>query len=193
MSIEVEQSLRGENISETDNPKASVDVPAKGAFSVNDMCTPEHFLLISVRHWVNSVKQKHSPIPRLARAFNIAQISAGLRPLDAFMLLTATTAIRALDIRCPKCASIGAGEIDVLSTVAFIQAQKSEWAYQRLLGWLPPASARRALADVEALALEMATVELRIPLRLEYVGLDLANVSDDRNAVVTFPIHKTVQ
>lgn len=146
---------------------------------VRDLSTAEHFLLVAIRHWVKALKEQKNPMQILRRGFNLAKVDAAMEDFHAVMTITANSATTALDVRCPKCASYGDGEKSIISAVAFAQAEKSQWALQRLGAWLPGSEALAALAHIEKLARELTKSNLVVPLRLEYISRDLVNASDD--------------
>ena len=134
--------------------------------------TAENVLLIAMRDWVSSVNRDKDPRPFLGQAFGAAGISDAAPMFDELMLLTAATAIRGMDIRCENCDVVGAGEKDILSVISFFQSGRVHWGYNRLLSWLPAASARKAFPFARALSNTMSDAGLYLELRNEYLEFD---------------------
>jgi hypothetical protein len=90
---------------------------------------------------------------------------AGAPALDALLRIIATTAQRSLDIRCMRCAHLGADEAALLQMLSLLQGRRQEPAWAILAHWLPRAAARLALGPAEGFARAMTLGGLDLPLR----------------------------
>ena len=122
-------------------------IRAYSILGVKHLTTPENLIVLSIRVWVDALQTKKNPFVEIQKGFLSAGIPKASFAFDELMLLTATTAIQSLDVRYLHCEGLGTGELNFISSIAFAQNRKLEWAFQRLSTWLPPAAARRALAD----------------------------------------------
>lgn len=166
---------------------------AYSILGVKHLTTPENLIVLSIRVWVDALQTKKNPFVEIQKGFLSAGIPKASFAFDELMLLTATTAIQSLDVRYLHCEGLGTGELNFISSIAFAQNGKLEWAFQRLSSWLPPAAARRALAEIIKIANYMQRVGLFIRLRGEFINCDLSNFSNDIHKLPNVGEHSTVQ
>jgi len=169
------------------------NIRAYSILGVKHLTTPENLIVLSIRVWVDALQTKKNPFVEIQKGFLSAGIPKASFAFDELMLLTATTAIQSLDVRYLHCEGLGTGELNFISSIAFAQNGKLEWAFQRLSSWLPPAAARRALAEIIKIANYMQRVGLFIRLRGEFINCDLSNFSNDIHKLPNVGEHSTVQ
>ena len=160
---------------------------------LNKLNTAENVLLCVIRNWVASVNENEDPRPFLGRAFDAAGILDGAPMFDELMLLTASTGLRSMDIRCQKCEVLGTGEKDILSVISFFQSARVHWGYNRLLSWLPATSARKAFPLARGLSNTMSDAGLCVELRNEYLEFDVIIGQLEASPSPGIPISKTLQ
>jgi hypothetical protein len=173
--------------------KNQVSKAGHSELRVSQLTTSESLIIISIRAWVDALKSKRNPMLDIQKGFVCAGIQDTSVAFDELMLVTATSSNQALDVRYLCCSIIGDAELDFLAVISFAQQGKSEWAFRRLCGWLPPAAARRSLMEVEKIADAMEGVGLYIALRNEFINFDLDNVNIHVPKLPNVPSHKTVQ
>ena len=133
---------------------------------MTELRTGELFAVMALRFWAAAYKEPAEDRYRWQAGFEAADISdEGATAFNAIFLLVATAAQRPLDVRCPKCLSLGNDEASFLQMIGLLQRDCITGAELVLMGWLPPAAARTALPFVISLAQAMAERGLRIPQR----------------------------
>ena len=136
--------------------------------AVHALSTAEALLVWGIRHWVSCLKARTDPIPLMRAGFGSGGVADVVRPLEAILVVTLDAATSPRDVRCSHCATVGDGERDLLSAVAFEQARRPVDTISKLREWLPPASARLAKELIAEIATIMQCHQLRVPLRREY-------------------------
>ena len=164
-----------------------------GEVRVSQLTTSENLIVFSIRAWVDALKSKRNPMLDIQKGFVCAGIQDTSIAFDELMLVTATSAHQALDVRYLCCQVLGDAELDFIAVISFAQQGKSEWAFRRLCSWLPPAAARKSLMEVQKIADAMEEVGLYIALRNEFINFDLDNVDIHVPKLPNVPLHKTVQ
>jgi hypothetical protein len=122
-------------------------------------------------------------------AFLRAGVPQGMALIDDIFSALAVAALRAIDVRCLRCAHVSPDEALLLGAVAASQRQQHGIAWSALTRLLPPAAARAALPSLIALAVLMRDAELTIaPLDAEKCRApDLRAALAHANA--TAPVH----
>lgn len=142
---------------------------------VAQLTTPEQFLVWAVRYWVYSYRQDVDPLVVMAEGFARARLESRLADFDSIMTITATVALRSLDVRCPRCRWLGDGERDILAAAALAQWHHPQLARARLEDWLAPASARLTMPYLRDVTTTMRQRHLILPLHADYLPPDPAS------------------
>lgn len=145
------------------------------SLEVGQLTTPEHFIVWAVRYWVYSHRQNVDPLIVMTDGFARAGIEPRLVDFDTMMTITATVALRSLDVRCPKCRWVGDGERDILAAAALTQWHHLGLARERLETWLAPASARLTMPYLRDVMTAMRQRHLILPLHAGYLPADPAS------------------
>jgi hypothetical protein len=118
-----------------------------------------------------------------------AGVPQGMALIDDIFSALAVAALRAIDVRCLRCAHVSPDEALLLGAGAASQRQQLGIAWSALTRLLPPAAARAALPSLIALAVLMRDAELTIaPLDAEKCRApDLRAALAHANA--TAPVH----
>ena len=153
----------------------------------------ENLIVLSMRSWVAAVKNNQDPRPRVEDSFAAARMPAAAGTFDELMLLAVERDFRGTDIPCMSSKVVGSGEVDILAVLAFLQAEKIHWAYNRLLTWLPAAAARKGFVKSRALANHMNLANLNIEVRDEYLEFEVAYGLQNLMPSPGLSIQKTIQ
>jgi hypothetical protein len=141
--------------------------------AMTELRTGELFAVMALRFWVAAFKDPIEGREHWQQGFAAADISdEGMTAFNALLLIVATAAQRALDVRCAKCLSLGDDEAAFLHMLGLLQRDCVTGAELVLVGWIPPAAARTALPFVASLAQAMAARGLTIPQRPSEDALD---------------------
>lgn len=131
-----------------------------------ELRTPELLPVASTRLWVASLREPEAGHPAWQGGLEAAGIARmGAPALEALLRIVATAAQRSLDVRCMRCARLGADEAALLHILSLLQGGRQVEALAILADWLPCAAARLALAPAEGFARAMARGGLDLPLR----------------------------
>jgi len=134
--------------------------------SMTELCTGELFAVMAVRFWAQAYRDPDEGRDRWQAGFAAADISdEGATAFNALLLIVAVSAQRPLDVRCPKCLSLGDDEAVLLQMLGLSQRNCVTGAELVLMNWVPPAAARTALPFIASLAQAMAERGLWIPQR----------------------------
>lgn len=151
--------------------------------TVRSLSQGEALLLWGMRHWVACLKRGSDPIPALVAGFAPSGLARAVRPLEAILLITLEHATVPRDVRCPRCTTVGDGEIDLLAAVALQQARRSLGCECRLRRWLPAEPAGAAKDFVAELANAMHHQKMTVPVRREYGARCEGGAIPDQRAV----------
>lgn len=133
---------------------------------MTELKTGELFAVMALRFWAAAYKEPSDERYRWQAGFVAADISdEGATAFNALFLIVATAAQRPLDVRCPKCLSLGDDEAAFLQILSLLQRDCVTGAELVLMGWLPPAAVRTALPFIASLAQAMMERGLRVPQR----------------------------
>lgn len=91
-----------------------------------------------------------------------AGVPQGMALIDDIFSALAAAALRAVDVRCPRCAYVSPDEALLLGAVAASQRKQHGVAWSALTRLLPPAAARVALPSLISLAVLLRDVELTL-------------------------------
>ena len=133
---------------------------------MTELRTGELFAVMALRFWAAAYKEPAEDRFRWQSGFEAADISnEGATAFNAILLIVAASAQRPLDVRCPKCLSLGDDEASFLQMLSLLQRDCVTGAELVMMSWVPPAAARTALPFISSLAHAMAERGLRIPQR----------------------------
>lgn len=133
---------------------------------IAELRTAELVPVACTRLWVMALRQPDAGHPSWQGGLEAAGIARlGAPALDALLRIVATTAQRSLDVRCMRCAHLGADEAALLQMLSLLQSRRQEPAWAILAHWLPRAAARLALGPAEGFARALAAGGLDLPLR----------------------------
>lgn len=112
--------------------------------------------------------------------------SKGVAAFDRLFQVVVAAHLRPLDVRCPRCANMGADEARLLQLLSFLQRWRVGEAEAILKEWVPPAVVRIALPAAQTLAEAMADCGLRVPLRHAEAAFrdQFARVTADRGVAL---------
>jgi hypothetical protein len=151
------------------------------------------FLLWGMRAWLIAYRQgKKGPSAYRGIAgegFLRAGVPQAMDLIDDVFSALAAAALRAIDVRCPRCAYVSPDEALLLGAVAASQRAQHGIAWSALTRLLPPAAARAALPSLISLAVLLRDAELTLkPLDAEKCAApDLRIALAQANAVA--PVH----
>ncbi len=78
--------------------------------SVAGLMESELFMVWAVRQWVVAIHQDEPPVARLEEGFRLAGLIDDLPAFHAAISFVSLHAATQLDVRCPQCKGLGAGE-----------------------------------------------------------------------------------
>ena len=151
------------------------------------------FLLWGMRAWLMAHRHDkdcaNAYRGMAGEGFLRAGVPQGLALVDDIFSALTAAALRAIDVRCPRCAYVSPDEALLLGAVAASQRQQHGIAWSALKQLLPPAAARAALPSLISLAVLLRDAELTIaPLDAETCDApDLRIALAHANA--TAPVH----
>ncbi len=130
-----------------------------------ELNTAEAFAVVSLRLWAAPYRRPGQTHPDWRLGFAAAGVDEAERAFDELFRLVLTSAERSLDVRCARCAKLGADEIAFLRMVG--QLQRCRWfeAEAVLSDWLPTPVVNTALAAAMIFATALAGEGLVLPLR----------------------------
>jgi hypothetical protein len=133
---------------------------------LSELQTAELFVVVSLRLWVAALRDPTSVDRGWRSGFDAAGLDAvGRDAFDALFRTVAATALRSLDVRCPRCAELGADEGRLLQLLSLIQRGRSGEAAAILADWMPASARRLALVSAQDFAASLLEGGLLIPLR----------------------------
>lgn len=153
-------------------PGYETDAPVAGL-------TPgELFPLSALRLWAAPHRQPQATHPDWREGFVLADIDdRAAAAFDAFMGTVLTAATAALDVRCPRCARLGADEAILLLATGHLQRRHPLQATLLLGRWMAPAAVRIGIGHLGAFARAAADADLWVPsCRLQASRADTAGV-----------------
>jgi hypothetical protein len=142
--------------------EATQDVDSFAALQIS-----ERLLIWGCRTWVACCRTRTCPMEPLERVFYRFGVVEAAASLDALLCATAQTAIRAIDVRCPRCASLSEDEVRLLYAAAAAQRRDIETARAHLQHWLSAPVADWALGPTCGLGTLFKNAGLILPLRPE--------------------------
>jgi hypothetical protein len=130
-----------------------------------EMQMAELFVVVSLRLWVLQHCDPTGVHRDWRDGFTAAGIDdAGRDAFDALFKIVAATALRRLDVRCPRCIALGEDEGRLLQLLSLLQRGR-QGAAAILSDWMPTAAGRVALIAAEGFAESLLDGGLPIPLR----------------------------
>jgi hypothetical protein len=128
---------------------------------------PERLLIWGCRTWLACCRARNCPMDQLERVFSHFGAVEAAASLDALLCATAQTAIRAIDVRCPRCARLSEDEVRLLYAAAAAQRCDFETARAHLQHWLSAPVADWALGPTCGLGVLFKNTGLILPFRPE--------------------------
>jgi hypothetical protein len=133
---------------------------------LTELQTSELFVVMSLRLWVSAYLDPTGAGGNWRSGFDAAGLDdAGRDAFDALLRTVAATALRALDVRCPRCRELGEDEGRLLQLLSLLQRGRRSGAAAILADWMPSAAARLALISAHGFATSLRDRGLNIPLR----------------------------
>jgi hypothetical protein len=141
---------------------------------VSELKSAEAFLLVTLRLWAAPHKEPAAgPYPDWREGFAASGIGdEGADAFDQLFLIVVKSAIRSLDVRCPRCRHIGEDEHMFLTAIGLLQRNHWNAAEDLLTCWLPAAAARAALVQAIGLAGAMSAIGMILPSGQALPGFD---------------------
>lgn len=131
-----------------------------------ELQTAELFVVMSLRLWVLALRDPTSVTLGWRSGFDAAGLdAAGRGAFDALFRTVAATALRSLDVRCPRCGELGEDEGRFLQLLSLLHCGRSDGAAAILADWVPRAASRLALISAQGFAASLQDGGLPIPLR----------------------------
>lgn len=147
------------------SPAVHAPVYAPNAL-VADLRTAEMYVVCAVRLWLANHRGVAGAARDLERGFDMAGVAdEGMSGLCRFFDAVAVTASRSLDIRCVRCAHLGADEAVMLQAVSLLQQGFRHSVAMLFADWLPAAALRVALPALADFAAVLAGAGLIVPRR----------------------------
>ena len=146
-------------------PNASPNVDTFEALEI-----PERLLIWGCRTWAACGQRQVCPLAELQDVFRRFGVVDAVASLDALLCATAQTAIRSIEVRCPRCPNLSDDEVCLLHAAAAAQHRDMESAREYLKRWLPGAVADWALGPVRGLGILFANGGLVLPVRAAAEG-----------------------
>ncbi len=126
----------------------------------------EAVLLLAVRWWVADRRKGEDPLPRLCEALGSAGAHDAAFSVDRLMEVIARSAVRPVEVHCPRCPGLSRDECQLLHAAALVQAGHVEQAEQSLRNCLlSVAGAECAIGPLEGLGELFAAAKLRLRTR----------------------------
>jgi hypothetical protein len=147
-------------------PTASESVDTFEALEI-----PERLLIWGCRTWAACSRSRICPVSELQEVFARFGVVEAVASLDALLCATARTAIRTIEVRCPRCPNLSDDELCLLQAAAAAQHRDFESARTHLQRWLPGPVANWALGPACGLGALFEDAGLVLPVRLEPDGL----------------------
>lgn len=128
--------------------------------------TPEKFLVTTLRLWAAPHREPGATHPDWCGGFRFARLPGSAAvAFDTLLRIVATSSMRPLDVRCPKCAHLGSDEGILLQMIGSLQRDRMDEAAGLLAEWVPPSACRIGLRHADDLAAAMQRHDLIIPHR----------------------------
>lgn len=151
--------------------------PSPGAVHVLTLPLPERLFLWAVRTW----SAHHDDVSviwwSLDSAFARERIHAALLPFDSFMSAVFDGLRHWPDIRCVRCATLGAQEIQLLDLLGHLQRQNELGARAALQDWVLRPAMRLACEHAAACARIAAEAGLKFSAPPRLPAVVAANVA----------------
>jgi hypothetical protein len=141
-------------------PTASESVDTFEALEI-----PERLLIWGARTWAACSRSHICPMDELQKVFGRFGVVEAVASLDALLCATARTAIRTIEVRCPRCPNLSDDEVYLLQAAAAAQHRDFDSARRHLQCWLPAPVADWALGPACGLGALFAEAGLVLPLR----------------------------
>jgi hypothetical protein len=133
---------------------------------IAELRVAEVFVVTALRLWAAPHRASAQQHEDWCGGFAAAGIDeAGAAAFDGLFRIVVAAARRPLDVRCQRCAHLGADEAWLLQLVMLLQRARRAEAAFILIDWLPPAAARMAMTPSFAFASALAKVGLVVRLR----------------------------
>ncbi|BBK42579.1 hypothetical protein STVA_25990 [Allostella vacuolata] len=147
-------------------------VPSRGYETDGPVATltpGELFPLTALRLWAAPHRDPGGTHQDWREAFSLADLDHdAVADFDAFMRVVLTSSSQALDVRCARCAKLGADEVTFLLAVGNLQRQRVLAATLLLGHWMPNTAVSIGLGPIGGFARAAADAGLWIPsVRLE--------------------------
>ena len=127
---------------------------------------PERLLIWGCRTWAACSRGRVCPMSDLQKVFCRFGVVEAAASLDTLLCATARTAIRTIEVRCPRCPNLSDDEVCLLQAAAAAQHRDFESARTHLQRWLPSAVADWALGPACGLGALFEDAGLILPERL---------------------------
>lgn len=126
--------------------------------------TAETFIVATARLWAAPHRDPWQPHPDWRGGFRAASVSAdGAHAFDTLFWIVVAGGHRSLDIRCPRCPRLGAGEAWLLQLVGYAQAGRTDLTEIALAEWLPPGAGRAAVVHASIYGHALMAAGLLVP------------------------------
>jgi hypothetical protein len=133
---------------------------------IAELRVAEAFVVTALRLWAAPHRAPTRSHADWRDGFVAAGIEeTGAAAFDTLFRIVVASARRPLDVRCQRCAHLGADEAGLLQLVMLLQRARRIEAATILADWLPPAAARMAMTPAFGFATALAEIGLVIPLR----------------------------
>jgi hypothetical protein len=124
----------------------------------------EKLLIWGIRSWVACCKARICPMAPLRHVFCRYGITDAAASLDALLSITVQSAVRPINVHCPKCSQLSPDEVCALQATAAAQSYEFEAAQAHLEIWLGEA-ANMALGPLCGLGALFRDAGLDLPHR----------------------------
>ena len=135
------------------------------AETTRELTPGEQLMVWATRVWVTHFKQGKPPCAGFGRGFAAAGVPHAADNLDRLMHLVGRHAQRSIDIRCVHCRMLSDDESGWLHAIASLQRGDVGPARDTLSGYVEPSVLSAVCVIMAQIALALATVDLRLPLR----------------------------
>jgi hypothetical protein len=127
------------------------------------LALPEQLLIGGVRAWVACCRAETCPMAVLRTTFGRFGAIDAAASVDAFMSCAVRTAIRCIEVRCPRCPGLTDDELRLLHAAAAAQQHDLAEARTDLEHWLPERAAYWALGPLCGFGSLLAQAGLFLP------------------------------
>ena len=154
-----------------------------------DLGAAEAFAVTVLRLWAAPYRQPDMPHPDWRLGFAAAGAEDGSEPFDALFRIVVGRALRALDVRCPRCQHVGTDEVAFLRMVRLLQNHRWSMAETILADWLPAEALGPALAQATLFATAIAAAGLALPAREDAVAAGSNVIPFPQAAIASTAMH----